>query len=159
VRSSPSSSATKSLLDAFSNAISQLFYLEPGIHICSGRPWVHDLAHPQFAHLVGTPLEQIEEQLEVDALVDSRQSVFFPIVVAVGVAFAAQPSPGTATKVSRVAEWMLDAILLLSALIGIFCVYVMRGLRWLAVSFFLVEECLLFGAMFIAGMAISGDWI
>jgi hypothetical protein len=54
---------------------------------------------------------------------------------------------------------MLDAILLLSALIGIFCVYVMRGLRWLAVSFFLVEECLLFGAMFIAGMAISGDWI
>jgi hypothetical protein len=85
--------------------------------------------------------------------------LFFPIVVAVGVTFAADPSPGTATKVSSFAEWTLDAILLLSVLIGIFCVYVMRGLRWLAVSAFLVEECLLFGAMFISGMAISGDWL
>jgi hypothetical protein len=85
--------------------------------------------------------------------------VFFPIVVAVGVTFAAHPSPGTAAKVSPFAEWTLDAILLLSVLIGIFCVYAMRGLRWLALSAFLVEECLLFGAMFISGMAISGDWL
>src|SRR6476660_5409355 len=73
--------------------------------------------------------------------------VLYPAVVAVGAIFSAEPH---APKVSRFGEWALDAILLLTVLMGSYCVYVMRGLRWLALSILLVEECLLFGAMFIA---------
>ena len=84
--------------------------------------------------------------------------LLFPAVVAAGAIFSAEPH-AQAPKISRFGEWALDAILLLTVLVGTYCVYVMRGLRWLALSILLVEECLLFGAMFIAGMAISGDWL
>jgi hypothetical protein len=85
--------------------------------------------------------------------------LLFPAVVAAGAIFSVDPKPHLVTKVSGLGEWTLDAILLLSALAGAYCIYVMRGLRWLALSILLLEEYLLFGAMFIAGMAISGDWL
>jgi len=81
--------------------------------------------------------------------------LLFPAVVAAGAIFSAEPH-AQAPKVIRFGQSALDAILLLTLLVGTYCVYVMRGLRWLALSILLVEECLLFGAMFIAGRAGCG---
>jgi hypothetical protein len=35
----------------------------------------------------------------------------------------------------------------------------MKGFRWFAVSLVTVLEMILFGAFFVAGMAVSGDWL
>jgi hypothetical protein len=35
----------------------------------------------------------------------------------------------------------------------------MKGLRWLAVSLVILQETLIWGALFVAGMLVSGDWI
>jgi len=40
-----------------------------------------------------------------------------------------------------------------------FWVWRMKGLRWFAASLMLVAEVITYGALFIAGMAVSGDWL
>jgi hypothetical protein len=47
----------------------------------------------------------------------------------------------------------------LSILLGGFWVYRMKGTRWFAFSLVAVLEVILLGAFFVAGMAVSGDWL
>jgi len=35
----------------------------------------------------------------------------------------------------------------------------MKGIRWLAFCVLAIQEVFVFGAMFMAGMSISGDWL
>ena len=41
----------------------------------------------------------------------------------------------------------------------VFWVWRMKGFRWFAVSLMIAAESITFGALFIAGMAVSGDWL
>lgn len=52
-----------------------------------------------------------------------------------------------------------DLLALISLTLGIFWVWKMKGLRWLATSLALLQLWFLAGANFIAGMALTGQWL
>src|SRR5262249_12540024 len=52
-----------------------------------------------------------------------------------------------------------DLLALISLTLGVCWVWKMRGLRWLAISVTLLKLWLLAGANFIAGMALTGQWL
>jgi len=58
-----------------------------------------------------------------------------------------------------IANDVCDFLGWLSLALAAFWVYRMKGLRWFAVSVVTVLEMILVGAFFVAGMAISGDWL
>jgi hypothetical protein len=85
------------------------------------------------------------------------QLLFFPGVISLGVLYPASGASffhGESTA-SRAYELMG----LLSILLGAFWVYRMKGFRWFAFSLVAVLQVILAGAFFIAGMAVSGDWL
>ena len=85
------------------------------------------------------------------------QLLFFPGVIFLGVLYhAPEPSAfhGESTA-SRVYELME----VLSILLGAFWVFRMKGFRWFAFSVVAVLQVILMGAFFVAGMAVSGDWL
>lgn len=89
------------------------------------------------------------------------QLFFYPAVILVGVLYAVgarrpfDPLP----KVNPVAEIALNVLTFLSLALGIFWVYFLKGLRWVAFCFVALQLLFLYGALFLAGMSISGDWI
>ena len=86
------------------------------------------------------------------------QLIFFPAIVAVGVLFPAVsgwPQP----KGNQTGNRLLDALFLLSLATGGLWLYRMKRLRWLAASLLALQEVVLFGAGFIAGMNVSGEWL
>jgi hypothetical protein len=86
------------------------------------------------------------------------QLLFFPAIVAVGVLFPAvsgRPHPQENVMGHR----LLDGIFYLSFATSALWLYRMKGLRWLSASLLVLQEVILLGAGFIAGMSVSGDWI
>jgi hypothetical protein len=86
------------------------------------------------------------------------QLLFFPATIVVGLLF---PANGVMPKPvpSAVGRWWLDALWYLSLAVGCFWVYRMKGLRWFAASLVALQEILLVGAYFVAGMSVTGDWL
>ena len=88
------------------------------------------------------------------------QLLFFPLVIAVGALFpAARTSPFGRPMSNPFGYHCLDALTLLSLGMALFWVYHLKGLRWLAISLVVLEEVVIYGALFIAGMSVSGDWL
>jgi hypothetical protein len=86
------------------------------------------------------------------------QLLFFPAIVAVGVLFpgvSGWPYP----KENPMGKRLLDALFYLSLATSALWLYRMKGLRWLSVSLLALQQVILVGAGFIAGMSISGDWL
>jgi hypothetical protein len=88
------------------------------------------------------------------------QLLFYPLAVAVGAAFQAKIHPPTEPlNPNRLGEHLLDALTIASLVTAAFWVCYMKGLRWLAVSLVILQETVICGALFVAGMSVSGDWI
>lgn len=88
------------------------------------------------------------------------QLVFYPAVIAIGVIYASPRRPiDPLPKINPVAEGALDAITCLSLALGVFWVWRLKGVRWIAFFFVALQLLFLYGALFLAGMSISGDWI
>ena len=87
------------------------------------------------------------------------QLLFFPIVICVGALYPADGPSYLRSTPNSVANHVCDLLGLLSLALAAFWVYRMKGFRWFAVSLIIVIEMILFGAFFVAGMAISGDWL
>lgn len=85
------------------------------------------------------------------------QLLFFPIVICIGVLYPADTPSYLRTTPNSVA--CCDFLGWLSLALAAFWVYRMKGLRWFAVSVVTVLEMILVGAFFVAGMAITGDWL
>jgi hypothetical protein len=86
------------------------------------------------------------------------QLLFFPATVAIGVLFPAvsgRPYP----KENPTGHWLLNGLFYLSLMTSALWVYRMRGLRWLSVSLLVLQQVILVGSGFIAGMSVSGDWL
>lgn len=85
----------------------------------------------------------------------------FLVIIAVGVLYRVSfPDPRRPLpKENVVADWSLNILFFLSIILSVFWVYRMKGLRWLAFFMVAVQELFLLGALFVAGMSISGDWI
>ena len=87
-------------------------------------------------------------------------SLFF--IAAIGVAvLGANPitNPTVPHAPVSAAEHCLDIVTIGSLVSCGFWIWQMKGLRWFAVSLMLVAEVITYGALFIAGMAVSGDWL
>ena len=86
--------------------------------------------------------------------------LFFPAVIAAGIVWAnpiTNPTvPHSAVEAGR--RW-LDVLMYASFASCVWWVWRMRGFRWFAVSLMLVGEVLVFCALFISGMSLSGDWL
>jgi hypothetical protein len=88
------------------------------------------------------------------------QLLFYPLAIAVGVLFpAASTSPFAQSRSNSAGEHLLDALTLLSLVTASFWVYRMKGLRWLAGSLAVLQEVVVWGALLIAGMSVTGDWL
>lgn len=87
------------------------------------------------------------------------QLMFFPIVISLGVLYPADgPSSLRIISNSR-AGYVCDGLGWISLALAAVWVYRMKGFRWFAVSLVAVLEIVLLGAFFVAGMAITGDWL
>src|SRR5882762_3681163 len=85
------------------------------------------------------------------------QLLYFPVVISLGVLYpASSPSfyhaGSTASRVCGLLSW-------LSLVTAGLWVHRMRGFRWFGFSLVLVLQVVLMGAFFVAGMAVSGDWL
>jgi hypothetical protein len=87
------------------------------------------------------------------------QLLFFPVVICIGVLYPADgPSYLRSTPYS-VANHVCNFLGWFSLALAAFWVYRMKGFRWFAVSVVTLLEMILAGAFFVAGMAITGDWL
>jgi hypothetical protein len=67
--------------------------------------------------------------------------------------------PDSAPVPNPTGNVLLDVVAFGSLASGLFWVWNMKGFRWWAVSLIVMAEVLLLVALFVAGMAVSGDWI
>ncbi len=86
--------------------------------------------------------------------------LFFVAAIAVGVLGQNQVTNPTIThSVDRTAALYLDAVTYGSLASCGFWVWRMKGFRWYATSLMALAELITWGALFVAGMSITGDWL
>jgi hypothetical protein len=67
----------------------------------------------------------------------------------------AEPLP----KATPVGDWLIYILFYLSLALSVFWIYRMNGLRCFGLCLLAIQEIVLLGAIFAAGMSISGAWI
>ena len=85
------------------------------------------------------------------------QLLFFPAMVAVGVLFPAATGPHHTENV--MGGRLLDGLFYFSLAMSAFWLWRMKGLRWFSASLLFLQQVILLGAGFVAGMSVSGDWL
>lgn len=85
--------------------------------------------------------------------------LFIPITIAIGEVGWADSQMSPRVMPSMLLLWINNGLFIASVALGIFWVYRMKGLRWFAFAFALIQLWVLILAGFIAGMALTGDWI
>jgi hypothetical protein len=86
------------------------------------------------------------------------QLLYFPAMVAVGVWFpAVNGRPDLQGNVAG--ERLLDGLFYFSLATSGLWLWRMKGLCWLSASLLLLQQVMLVGAGFVAGMSVSGDWL
>ncbi len=86
------------------------------------------------------------------------QFFFYPAIIAIGVLYRLSSNPARPLPpVNPFANLTLDVLFGMSLVSGVFWVCRMSGLRWFAFCLIFLQQILLFGALFVAGMSITGD--
>jgi hypothetical protein len=86
--------------------------------------------------------------------------LFFAAAIIVGVMGAnSEANPAILHEYDRPAGLWLDAVTLGSLALCVFWIWRMKGFRWYATSLMALAELITLGALFVAGMSISGDWL
>jgi hypothetical protein len=86
---------------------------------------------------------------------------FFAATILVGTLYPAEgwPYGGLARAIHHRAEGAISVLFYGSVVSCGFWIWRMKGFRWFAASLMAVIECPIIGAVFIAGMSVSGDWL
>ena len=86
--------------------------------------------------------------------------LFFAAAIDVGV-LSANPvvNPTIPHHADPIGRHALDALTYGSMASCCFWVWHMKGFRWYATSLIAMAELITFGALFVAGMSVAGDWI
>jgi hypothetical protein len=87
------------------------------------------------------------------------QFVFFPALVAVGALYGSINPKHAPPPVNHAAEMAINTLFYLSLTLSVFWLYRMKGLRWFAFCLVTLQQIFLVGAMAVAHMSITGDWI
>ena len=87
-------------------------------------------------------------------------ALFFPLVIAAGIAWGNPvTNPTVPHDPIRVGTMALNFLSFASLFSCVFWIWRMRDFRWFSVSLMALVELPVFGALFIAGMAVAGDWL
>ena len=81
---------------------------------------------------------------------------FFGTAIIIGTLY---PYDRTARAIHHRAAQVLNVLFYGSLVSCAFWVWQMKGFRWFAASLMAVIECPIVGALFIAGMSVTGDWL
>jgi hypothetical protein len=86
---------------------------------------------------------------------------FFAAAIFIGTVYRAEGSPyaGSVRTIHHGASAALEILFYTSFAFCAFWIWCMKGFRWFAVSLMAVMECPIVGALFIAGMSVTGDWL
>lgn len=84
------------------------------------------------------------------------QCLFFPAAIAVGVFWS---NPLADPAIAHHGNLWLDVVTYGSLASCAFWVWRMKGFRWYAASLMTMAEVITWGAIFIAGMSVTGDWL
>jgi hypothetical protein len=86
--------------------------------------------------------------------------LFFPVAIIVGV-IGGNPvtNPTIPHSASQTAKLYLDVVTYGSLASCGFWIWRMKGFRWYATSLMALAELVTWGALFVAGMSITGDWL
>ena len=87
----------------------------------------------------------------------ASHTLFFVAAMVIGVHWAV--SPGSINRVNGAANFWLGTVSFGSLASCAFWVWRMKGIRWFAASLLSLAEVLVLGAVLVAGMSISGDWL
>ena len=85
--------------------------------------------------------------------------LFIPITIAIGEIGWVDPAMRPRPMPNALLLRTNDGLFVASAPLGIFWMYRMKGLRWFASAFALIQLWILLLAGFIASMALTGDWL
>lgn len=85
------------------------------------------------------------------------QLLFFPAMITVGVLY--QNATGSRGVSSPAVNSSLNLLFYCSLAGCAFWIWRMRGFRWFACSLMALMELPTLGALFIAGMSVTGDWL
>jgi len=86
--------------------------------------------------------------------------IFFGAAIIIGVLWAnPMANPTVRHRANPSAAVYLDVVAYCSLASCGFWVWRMRGIRWLAASLMTLAEVITWGAVFVAGMSITGDWL
>ena len=84
--------------------------------------------------------------------------LFFAAAIAVGMLWPATGPPSTRFP-NRAGVRYLDAVMYSSFASCAFWIWRMKGFRWFAGSLMALMEVPVLGALFVAGMSVTGDWL
>jgi len=85
--------------------------------------------------------------------------LLFPAAIAVGVLLPASSSAVHGLSPNRVGVASLKIVFYVSVVSCVFWIWKMRGLRWVASGLMTLMELPVLGALFVAGMSVTGDWL
>jgi len=85
--------------------------------------------------------------------------LFFVAAIVVGVQRANPVISHIPHSVNRTAELCLDAVTYGSLISCGFWIWRRKGFRWYAASMMALAELITWGALFVADMSITGDWL
>ena len=87
------------------------------------------------------------------------QLLCIPIMCAIGTVYWTSPIPFPRATPNKTGEWLVDASLGIFLFIGAYYAWRMKHLRWLSISISLFLEWFALGFAFVAGMAVTGQWL
>lgn len=86
--------------------------------------------------------------------------LFFPVVIAVGVVCDSPLYvPSTSRNPNPTGTLLMESLWWVSLASCAFWIWRLRGIRWFSAGLMTLMEVPVLGALFIAGMSVSGDWI
>lgn len=84
--------------------------------------------------------------------------IFFAAIIFIGTLYPAEGEP-SARIIHPGADKALEVLFYSSLVSCAFWIWRMKGFRWFAASLMAAIECPIVGALFIAGMSVTGDWL
>jgi hypothetical protein len=85
--------------------------------------------------------------------------LFFPAILVAAIYMPADGSKGRPFTPNQSGEAAVRMLMYASLASCAFWIWRMKGIRWFAASLMTLMEVPVFGALLIAGMAVTGDWI
>lgn len=85
--------------------------------------------------------------------------LLIPLTIAIGAVGWIDTSISPRPEPSSLLVWTNNGLFIASLALSSFWVYRMRGLRWFASAFALIQLWMLIWAGLIAGMALTGEWL